>query len=121
MKNKYNWIPDESDSRDYRYDQRFSKLYLEPLPRRVDLTSCCSPVENQGEIGSCTANALVGNLEFLENKNSTLFSNLSRLFVYYNERVLEKTVSEDSGAKLRDSIKVLHKFRSLFGRERLAL
>jgi len=102
---KYGWKPDLPDYRDKRYK------FIAPveLPRLVDMRNQCSPVENQGNLGSCTANALVGNLEFLEIKEGVDFSDLSRLFVYYNERTLEGHPNEDSGAQLRDGIKVLNK------------
>ena len=67
----------------------------------------CSGVENQGQLGSCTGNALVGALEFLERKDGIPYIELSRLFVYYNERVVEDTVRLDAGARIRDGIKVL--------------
>jgi C1A family cysteine protease len=69
------------------------------LPKKVDLQAKCSPVEDQGRLGSCTANSLVGALEFLEKKDGVPFVDLSRLFVYYNERVIESTVDEDNGIK----------------------
>jgi hypothetical protein len=59
--------------------------------------------------GNCTANALAGNLEFLDNKIDSLYSDVSRLFIYYNERALEGSVDYDSGASLRDGIKTLRK------------
>ena len=73
------------------------------------MRSKCSPVEDQGQLGSCTANALVGALEFLELKDGAQFVDLSRLFLYYNERVIEGTVDHDSGAFIRDGIKSLAK------------
>jgi C1A family cysteine protease len=79
------------------------------LPRKVDMRSKCSPVEDQGQLGSCTANALVGALEFLELKDGAQFVDLSRLFLYYNERVIEGNVDSDSGAFIRDGIKSLAK------------
>ena len=69
----------------------------------------CSPVEDQGNLGSCTANALAGALECLERKDKVSFIDLSRLFIYYNERVIEQSVSSDSGAMIRDGIKSLKK------------
>lgn len=101
----YGWLPDLPDHRDILYAQR--RLARRALPRSVDLRAGCSAVENQGELGSCTANALVGALEFLEIKDREPAMDLSRLFVYYNERAIEGTVSQDSGAMLRDGIKTL--------------
>jgi C1A family cysteine protease len=103
----YGWVPDLPDQRDYK----FGAIYKIPakLPASVDLRSQCSPVEDQGELGSCTANALAGALEFLELKDKVPFADLSRLFIYYNERVIEHTVNSDSGAMLRDGIKTLAK------------
>ena len=103
----YGWVPDLPDQRDFLY--RAIRVVPPVLPHQVDLRPSCSPVENQGNLGSCTANALVGALEFLENKNKKPFADLSRLFVYYNERVIEHTVKTDSGAMLRDGIKTLAK------------
>jgi C1A family cysteine protease len=103
----YGWLPDRPDFRDKLY----TTIAAPPrrLPKNVDLRSMCSPVENQGELGSCTANALVGNLEFLERKAGRPVTNLSRLFVYYNERAIEGTIREDSGAMIRDGVKSLVK------------
>lgn len=107
-KPRYGWVPDLPDHRDYLYSvvRKVPKV----LPKSVDLRSLCSPVENQGDMGSCTANALVGNLEFLEKKDKIKkFANLSRLFIYYNERAIEHSVNSDSGAMIRDGIKTLAK------------
>lgn len=103
----YGWSPDRPDQR----DQLYSTIAAPPkkLPASVDLRAGCSPVENQGQLGSCTANALVGNLEFLEVKAGKPVADLSRLFVYYNERVMEGSVNDDAGAMLRDGVKSLVK------------
>ena len=103
----YGWLPDLPDHRDLFYSAVAPRMAAPP--RKVDMRSKCSPVEDQGQLGSCTANALVGALEFLELKDGAQFSDLSRLFVYYNERVIEGTVDQDSGAFLRDGIKSLAK------------
>ncbi len=103
----YGWLPDLPDHRDLFFSAVAPRLAA--LPRKVDMRSKCSPVEDQGQLGSCTANALVGALEFLELKDGAKFSDLSRLFLYYNERVIEGTVGEDPGAFLRDGIKSLAK------------
>jgi C1A family cysteine protease len=103
----YGWLPDRPDHRDKLY-QAIARA-PKRLPASVDLRELCSQVEDQGSLGSCTANALVGNLEFLEKKAGKRPINLSRLFVYYNERLIEGTVNEDAGALLRDGIKTLVK------------
>lgn len=108
IKRKYGWRPDVPDQRDYLYSEiiRIPKK----LPERIDLVRYCSPVEDQGQLGSCTANAMAGNIEFLENLSGQSFEDKSRLFIYYNERALEGHVNEDSGAMLRDGIKVCAKY-----------
>jgi C1A family cysteine protease len=103
-KRTYGFRPDLPDQRDYV----FSSLNLKPtLPVSTDLRPTCSPVEDQGQLGSCTANALAGALEFLEDKDKIAMARMSRLFIYYNERALEGTVNSDSGAAIRDGIKSL--------------
>jgi len=101
----YGWVPDRPDFRDKLY----AAIAAPPpaLPSKVDLRFGCSLVEDQGQLGSCTANALVGNLEFLERKAGHAVTDLSRLFIYYNERALEGTIGEDSGAQIRDGVKSL--------------
>ena len=106
-KRGYGWVPDLPDHRDFIYKKAF-KLFRR-LPDQVDLRMQCSPVEDQGNLGSCTANALVGSLEYLEKKDNVPFADLSRLFIYYNERDIEHSVNEDSGAMIRDGIKSLKK------------
>lgn len=106
-KKQYGWIPDLPDQRDKPY----SLLAAVPgiLPEHVDLRPQCSPIENQLELGSCTANALAGNLEFLKKKTLKKILDFSRLFIYYNERIITHTIDVDSGASLRDGIKTLAK------------
>jgi C1A family cysteine protease len=101
------WVPDIPDFRDKMYGA--VRPIPSTLPSLIDLRPQCPRVEDQGELGSCTANALIGALEFLEMKDKVRFTELSRLFVYYNERVIEGSVNSDAGAMLRDGIKTLAK------------
>ena len=99
---RYGWIPDLPDHRD--------RLFTAPpdivLPPRVDLREGCPPVYDQGELGSCTAHAIAGAVEFVMRRQGIADTfTPSRLFIYYNERVIEGTVDEDAGAMLRDGIK----------------
>ena len=108
---KYGWVPDVPDQRDFLYSAIRPKL---TLPASVDLRAGCSVIEDQGQLGSCTANALAGGLEFLDRKADGVYTDVSRLFIYYNERLLEGTASSDSGAMLRDGIKTLAKAGACF-------
>ncbi|SRR6266567_444987 len=105
----YGWIPDLPDHRDRLYEQLAPIVEIEKLPSSVNLRPKCTPVQNQGELGSCTANALAGNVDFLKKQRLKKVLDFSRLFIYYNERVIEHTVNSDSGAMLRDGIKTLAK------------
>ena len=109
---KLGWLPDVPDKRDIP----FAAVFRVPrkLPAHADLRAGCSPVEDQANLGSCTAQALVGALEFLQlhdlkdaGRPPAAFRDLSRLFVYYNERAAIGTIQEDSGAMLRTGIKTL--------------
>lgn len=101
---RYGWLPDTPDPRDTLYDAPPAGAMS--LPARVDLTSQCPPVYNQGALGSCTANAIGAALEFLQKKEQLpqVFVP-SRLFIYYNERAREGTIDTDSGGQIRDGIK----------------
>jgi hypothetical protein len=69
-----------------------------PVPDQMDLRPYCTPVEDQGQIGSCTANATVGALEYHLYRRDGYAPDLSRMFVYYNTRKMIGTVPQDSGA-----------------------
>lgn len=78
----------------------------------VDLRKQCSPIENQGQLGSCTGHGIAGIMEQLENKTNqgestegNKFFRVSRLFIYYNERQMEGTIRSDAGALITDGIK----------------
>src|SRR5436853_3992768 len=93
---RYGWIPDLPDQRDQFFAAPFQAL--QSLPHSVDLRPSCPAVYDQGQLGSCTANAIGGAIEFdqLKQHLAQTFTP-SRLFIYYNERVIEGTVDADSG------------------------
>jgi C1A family cysteine protease len=105
------WIPDVPDQRDKFFESETSlqRLTAAPIPKQVDLRAQCSPVYNQGQLGSCTANALAAAFDFDRHKEGKSFMTPSRLFIYWNERDLEGTVSSDAGAAIRDGVKVLRR------------
>lgn len=76
-------------------------------PARVDLRSLCPAVYDQGQLGSCTANASAGITEFLQMKQGIKAYVPSRLFIYYNERVIDGDTADDNGSSLTNAVKVL--------------
>src|SRR3977135_4658215 len=80
----YGWIPDIPDQRDYLYAA--PPAFLRALPPRVDLRKQCPPVYDQGQLGSCTANAIGAALQFdqIKQRRKNVFTP-SRLFIYYNQ------------------------------------
>lgn len=114
------WIPDYPDFRDYTEETEAVREILEPtglfrrtpgrrggaprrLPRSVDLREWCSPVEDQGRLGSCTAQAGAGVIEYYERKSFGRHIDSSRLFLYKVTRNLMK-ITGDTGAYLRTTI-----------------
>ena len=100
----FQWQPDKLDTRDYKYT-----VTQKVSPSIVDLRSYCSPIENQGSLGSCTGQAIAGAIELL-NKRNRKPTDVSRLFIYYYERLLLGTVNYDSGAYIRDGIKATNHY-----------
>jgi len=100
----YGWLPDLPDQRDHQYAA--PRRVLAKLPPKADLRPGCPPVYDQGQLGSCTANAIGAAHQFeqLRQEADKAFAP-SRLFIYYNERAIEHTVDTDSGAMIRDGIK----------------
>ena len=101
MKHFYGWRPDTPDQRDFLYRVVASV----PVPTDLDMRPEQPPVFDQGQLGSCTANGIGGELEAQALMQKEPLQVLSRLFIYYNERAMEGTVSEDAGASIRDGMK----------------
>lgn len=105
---RYGWKPDKPDFRDHRL------TLTAPAPLTTVLLAdkyAIPIVVDQGNLGSCTGNGIGGVVMFdLLNKHAQNpvvkgFNYPSRLFIYYNERVIEGSVKEDAGAEIRDGIK----------------
>jgi C1A family cysteine protease len=101
--NKYHWLRDKPDTRDHAFAPK-----LTTLPASMDLRANCSAIEDQGNLGSCTGNAIAGIVEYLCRK-ARKNTDVSRLFIYYQERVYEGDVAYDNGAYIRDGIKAMNK------------
>jgi C1A family cysteine protease len=101
---RFGWKPDIPDQRDFSYS--VPRPVAKDIPPGIDLRAHCPPVYDQGQIGSCTANAIAAALEFdMMKQGINPIYMPSRLFIYYNERVIEGTVGSDAGAQIRDGIK----------------
>jgi C1A family cysteine protease len=110
------WLPDRPDIRDYTRDnEEVSSLLVgtavprldpEKVPATVDLRPWCSPIEDQGQLGSCTANAAAGVLEYYERRAFGKHLDASRLFIYKATRDM-LGFTGDTGAYLRSTIGAL--------------
>jgi C1A family cysteine protease len=100
----YGWVRDLPDTRDYLYAAPLFN-FKRGLPPSIDLRSKCPPVYDQGQLGSCTGNGVAAAVEFDQRKQRKKVFTPSRLFIYYNERAIEGTIRQDSGAQVRDGIK----------------
>jgi len=109
------WLPDYPDFRDYTEEHDEISKILAParvlktkpaVPASADLRAWCSPVENQGSLGSCTANAGTGVVEYYENRAFGKYVDASRLFLYKASRNLLH-LSGDTGAFLRNTMGAL--------------
>lgn len=122
------WLPDYPDFRDHTVEldelpprlkalgQRDSvKVMLKKvgavappkaLPASIDLRAWCAPIEDQGALGSCTANAGVGVVEYFERRAFGLHLDASRLFLYKATRNLMHWTG-DTGAFLRSTMGAL--------------
>lgn len=103
----YGWTPDLPDHRDriFNLEERIEKGSA--LPQKVSLRSEEPPIYDQGQLGSCTGNAIGFAVEHQQLVQKETSGTPSRLFIYYEERVIEGTVSQDAGAQIRDGIKVV--------------
>jgi C1A family cysteine protease len=146
------WKKQFNDPRDAAYAIKMHGG-LTARPSQADLRSICSPIEDQGELGSCTAHMAAALVEANEGKRAAggiqavlagalptvgvadvLVANgvisfkttiqptpappsppspprlvrAARLFQYYATRKIEGSVSEDSGASIRDAVKAMN-------------
>lgn len=106
----FGWVRDRPDPSD-----RFLKApaFAEPAPRpkSVDLTAKMPHVYDQGPIGSCTANAIAAAVQHARRVHDKPDDFVpSRLFIYYQERKMERSIYTDSGAQIRDGIASIAEF-----------
>lgn len=105
---KTGWKRDIPDSRDLIFTSTLGGARA-IFPEKIDLRKKFPKAYHQGFLGSCTANAIGALFEFCRKhqKKSTFMP--SRLFIYYNERVVEGSIKVDDGAAIRTGMKVCKK------------
>lgn len=106
----YGLLPDRPDDRDYLLHEHVALVDAATLPPGVDLRKLGAlddPVFDQGQLGSCTANAIAAALMFVQRFRKLGSVTPSRLALYYWERVIEGSTADDAGAELRDGLKVV--------------
>ena len=97
---------DRPDRRDFKV--RFQPEEI-PTDETVDLCEYVDHVYSQGNLGSCTANAVCAAYMIDLHKQKLKNFYPSRLFLYYNTRKVEGKQDKDDGASLRDTVKTLQK------------
>lgn len=100
MKYGLGWKRQKLDHRDLQYN-------AVPINIRkpVDLRPKMPPIYDQGQTGSCVANATAAAFQYARMSQSLANWTPSRLFIYWNTRDLEGTTDEDAGSENRDAIK----------------
>lgn len=102
------WKPDIPDIRDKVYKARKSSRVI---PDTFDMRDRFPKCWHQGTLGSCTAQAVAGACIFLDIYDDDVQILVpSRLFIYYNTRVIENSVKSDDGAYIRNAIKSVVKY-----------
>jgi C1A family cysteine protease len=109
---KYHWKRGPIDASAPKYNP--PPELTASLPASIDLRQYCSPIEDQGQLGSCTGNAIAGVVEYYDIKSGKATVNnplrVSRLFIYYQERVIENDVNYDNGAYIHDGITAMYTY-----------
>jgi C1A family cysteine protease len=92
-------------------DKRNRKFFRAPvaLPAAVDWTQKLPPAYDQQDMGSCIENAVSGAIQFLQGVQKEPLVMPSRLFMYWNVRVMEGTTASDAGGEIKDCIQSVNK------------
>jgi len=103
----YGWIHDKPDHRDKI--MKFKNKHYNRLLSKIDLRDSFGDIYNQGELDNCTSNAICAAFVYDQIKQKLPSFNPSRMFLYYNERLIEHSTEQDSGSSIRDGMKSINR------------
>lgn len=110
MKYRYTCKKGTIDHRDYVIKLKTPNPRVGVPVSKVDLRPQCPGVYDQGDLGSCVSNGTSFSIQFDQTKQQQPHQfTPSRLFIYYNTRVIEQTVNEDSGTTIRGAMMAVNK------------
>lgn len=101
----YGMRPQVKDPRDFKLSEFRPKVARATVLPESDMRLMCSPIEDQGPLGSCVGQAVVGSMEYLRIKAGLPNVDLSRLMAYGNGRIEDGSYNEDVGTSIRSCIK----------------
>ena len=114
--NSMGWLPDYPDFRDYTTEHAaispllkkigLTGSHTKSLPESADLRAWCSTIEDQGSLGSCTAQAGASMVEYFAHRSMDRYTDVSRLFLYKVTRNLMRQKG-DTGAFIRTTMGAL--------------
>lgn len=108
MERKFGWVRDPISVKDKLYSARPKRVSVPDLPRKTNNIFTAPPAVDQTNIGSCVGNSTAMNLKHDAIKQGVENAELpSRLFIYYNTRVMEGHRNEDTGCCIRNAIKIV--------------
>lgn len=103
----FGWLKDPPDPRDYRYGPP-SAVLTRAFAAKVDLRREMPPIFDQGQLGSCSANAANACVAHAERKaKDPDYGKLSRLWTYWYAREKINATESDSGSFIRDNFKII--------------
>lgn len=103
---RYGWRRQLPDPRDLHW--RLPRVFPPAVP--VDLRPEMPPIVDQGQLGSCTANAGAGAMGYEAGRQGLSMAAVSRLFIYFNERMDDGTIDSDAGSTIRECMKAINTY-----------
>jgi C1A family cysteine protease len=105
MSHYYGLIRQTPDPRDLKFT--VSKRTTNVLSSSYDVSSRTGPMLNQGALGTCGPNTTAECIDYDELAENQALAAPSRLYIYFNTRYLQGSVSTDSGVQNRTMLKAL--------------